>query len=148
MPDTTLPFASPGAEYRRVLGLFRALEHCRDDFERIEIVSDVCAAIRQLIAAERSVLFPLLEDADLTRGLTEEAHARQSTLLMLVTRLEALSPEEAGFASTLRQTYDLLRDYVSVNERELLPRLSLAGPPALHGAEQRWRDLQERMTEH
>lgn len=148
MPDTLIPFASPGADYRRVLGQFRTLEQCRDDFERIEIVSELCAAIRQLIAAERSILFPLLEGADPTRGLTEEAHSRQSMLLTLVTRLEALSPEEAGFAATLRQTYDLLRDYVCMNERDLLPRLSRAGSRALHGAEQRWRDLQERMTEH
>lgn len=148
MPDRP-PLASPQADYRRVLGMFRVLEQGHDDFERIEIVSTICAAIRQLLTAERSVLFPLYEASETTETAMPDVHERQAGLLLLVRRLESLSPEEPGFPVTVRQTYDLLREYVCINERELLPRLaSQAAPGVLHGAEQQWRDLQERMTEH
>ncbi|HMM76292.1 MAG TPA: hemerythrin domain-containing protein [Gammaproteobacteria bacterium] len=127
------------AGHRRVLGLFRPLENSRDDFERIEQASVICEEIRQMLEAERSVVWPLVE------ARTAAAHEE---LLELVDRLEQLSPEEAGFDPLSRQTYDRLREHVCAQERDLFPLLARLDAPALERAERRLRDLRERELEH
>lgn len=127
------------AAHRRVLGLFRALESSRDDFERIEQISAICEEIRQMLEAERNAVWPLVE------ARTGAAHEE---LLELVDRLEQLSPEEAGFDHVSRQTYDRLREYVCAQERDLFPLLARLDAPALARAERHLRDVRERELEH
>ncbi|MGE3774136.1 MAG: hemerythrin domain-containing protein [Gammaproteobacteria bacterium] len=135
------------AGHRRVLGLFRPLENSRDDFERIEKMSVICEEIRQLLSAERSVVWPLV-DSDSRIAHEAEARAMRAALLHLVDRLERLSPEETGFDQLSRQAYDCLRDYVCEQERDLFPLLAGLDAPLLAGAERRLRDLRERQLEH
>jgi hypothetical protein len=135
--------------HRRVLNLFRPLESCQDDFERIERVSVICDEIRQLLTAEHCVLYPLLEDAATEAGpTTTAARLRQASVLSLVERLETVSPEEADFDVLARHTYHSLREYVCANERELFPLVSQLPVTSLHDADRRLRDLRERMAEH
>lgn len=134
--------------HRRVLNLFRPLESCQDDFERIERVSVICDEIRQLLTAEHYVLYPLLEDTKAEPSATTAARLRQASVLSLVERLETVSPEEADFDVLARHTYHSLREYVCANERELFPLVSQLPLNSLHDADRRLRDLRERMAEH
>lgn len=134
--------------HRRVLNLFRPLESCQDDFERIERVSVICDEIRQLLTAEHCVLYPLLEHTPAEASTTTAARLRQASVLSLVERLETVSPEEADFDVLARHTYHSLREYVCANERELFPLVSQLPANSLHDADRRLRDLRERMAEH
>lgn len=134
--------------HRRVLNLFRPLENCQDDFERIERVSVICDEIRQLLTAEHCVLYPLLEHTPAEAATTTAARLRQASVLSLVERLETLSPEEADFDVLARHTYHSLREYVCANERELFPLVSQLPVNSLYDADRRLRDLRERMAEH
>lgn len=135
-------------EHRRLLNLFRPLEQCQDDFERIERASTICEETRQLLTSDRYVVYPLLEhaaDAE-ARPRTSAARMRQAQVLSLVERLEALSPEEADFDILARQTYDALREYVCSYERELSPLFSSVSAKALQDADHRRRDMRERLA--
>lgn len=131
------------ADHHRVLALFRPLADSRDDFERIEMVSVICEEIRQLLRAERSVLRPLVATAAAPTDT-----GRDTELLTLTERLESLSPEESSFDRLSLHAYDRLRDYLCAQERELFPLLARLDASALARAEQRLRDLRERVLEH
>lgn len=143
MPETdAAPLTAALREaHRRVLGLFRPLADSRDDFERIEMASVICEEIRELLAADRKVVQPLLVRAGM--GIEEDPG-----LLRLVERFESLSPEEAGFDALSLQLYERVRDHVCTQEDTVFPQLASLDTQTLSGATQGLRDLRERILEH
>jgi hemerythrin superfamily protein len=111
----------------------RLADQLLSDFERAAdlqldpLARRICKILKIHAQIEEEIFYPAARQALDEPALFDAAEAEHAQTNQLISRLEALSSDNADFRSTMRELSSMTRAHVTEEERKMFPRLERAG---------------------
>jgi hemerythrin superfamily protein len=114
----TDPFGALKKDHREVEDLFAKFEQSGD----YETVMQLCRELTVHSMVEEELVYPLLR-SKVSVGMADEARNEHQEAKDIITRIEALAPDDEGLADAVAELKASVQHHVHEEETDLFPRM-------------------------
>jgi hemerythrin superfamily protein len=112
------PFAALRKDHREVEDLFAKFEQTGD----YETVMQLCRELAVHAMVEEELVYPLLR-SKVSVGMADEARVEHQEAKDIISRIEALAPDDDGLAAAVAELKSSVQHHVGEEENDLFPRM-------------------------
>ncbi len=105
------------ADHRQVEQWFEQFEKARKDDRKVELASNICAALRAHTTIEEEIFYPAFIEATGEKDLHHEAKIEHEGAKRLIDEIEASGPEDDYYDSKVKVLSEMIKHHVKEEEQ-------------------------------